>query len=177
MNVSRRVFLERAAGMSAAGAGLAGLLDVARPRVASAVPPPGEISYAWFWGPDQTVPIGGWHDLAWPNPPVRDNDGYFDPANPTRINLVDGGLYNMIAEVSWPPNAAGIRGLRIMQGAFVIARAPSYKDWTRRTCPAGRSSINKSSSSRAGMPRAKSRCCRRVIQPWLPRQPPSPLRR
>lgn len=114
------------AGASAVGAAVT-VLHTESAAPAEAVPPEGFVTFAWFWGEDQSIPSGGWHDLVWPNPPALDNDDYYDPAKPANINLVQGGLYNLVVEVAWPVDSTGYRGLRVVQGGFVIAQAPFMK--------------------------------------------------
>jgi hypothetical protein len=136
MGYTRRALLQGAIGGSVAGAAFAAVPAFGESPEATAALSNGVVSYAWFWSPKarQSIPSGGWHDLSWPTA-VCDNDRYHSSAHPTRIHFVQGGLYNVVAEVAWPARAAGYRGLRIVQADFVIAEAPFLKGATAAELP------------------------------------------
>lgn len=81
------------------------------------------ISAAWFFGGTQSIAPGGWHDVEW-SAALLDTDDYFDSGFPAEVQLTDAGLFVQIIEVAWQPGGTGVRGLRIVQGGFVIAQSP-----------------------------------------------------
>lgn len=107
--------------LGTAGVGGAAALGMGVASPSAAAPPSGEVSACFGWGSDQTIPNATWTNVEFSA--EIDNDDYLASTDPSEIQLVQGGLYTMAAEVAWSSNSTGVRLIRIIQGFLVIAQA------------------------------------------------------